>query len=51
MIDECMWENQELKIKIKNDFPDRIQLLSTKHRKRINKTYNEIEKGEKNNDK
>ena len=48
MIDECMWEIQETKIRIENGFSDRIKLLESKRRKRINKLYNKIEKGEKN---
>ena len=49
MIDECMFEvkSQDLKIRIENDFSDRIQLLSTKRRKRICDAYNEIECGYK----
>ena len=50
MIDECIFETQEsfLGLKNRNDFCNRKK--ESKRRKRINKSYNEIERGEKNND-
>ena len=52
MIDECIFETQEqisyLGFKNRNYFCNRKK--ESRHRKRINKSYNKIEKGEKNND-
>ena len=48
MIDECIFETQEqisyLGFKNRNDFCNRKK--DSKRRKRINKAYNEIERGE-----
>ena len=50
MIDECIFENLEsyLKLKKQNGLHNHIHLLESKRRKRICKSYNEIERGEKN---
>ena len=48
MIDECIFENVNLKNE--NLFPNDFFKRSTKHRKRIRDVYNEIERGDKNND-
>ena len=45
MIDELMWENQ--KSIFKNENGNHIRLLAFKRRKRINKSYLEIEYGYK----
>lgn len=50
MIDECMWEvkSENVNLKNENGLYNHIHLLESKRRKRINKSYNEIERGEKN---